>query len=174
MSDVFISYVGKSRKQAELLAFDLHRLGITRWLADRNVSGEEAFEKQMLAKIKAARLIVFVVAPHSSASHWVQKEYMAALESSWSDKNKILIPILIRDAEPPSFLRHIHGIKVEGRRTDWTRAAKEVAKILSEGMVVKDNKAAMKEQTQRLNLIEKQASLLWSDGQRAGKLKSVT
>ena len=160
MNSVFISYFPKTRKQAEALAWELERLGVSTWLPGRQVSVEAALESQMLDAMKEARVVVFLVGPQISASDWVQREYRAALERFWLDEDKVLMPVLIGNADQPAFLRHALSIKVDGRRSDWARVAKEIAKILNEGVPAKKSRAAIKEQTDRLDMIEKQAYAL--------------
>ena len=160
MNSVFISYYPKARKQAELVKWELEKLGVPAWLPPRPVSGEAVFEEKMLDEMKNARLVVFLVGPQATASQWVQREYRAALEQFWLDQNKIFLPVLIGNADSPAFLRHVRSIKVDGRRTDWPKVAKEIDKIVTEGSPAKNTRAAIKEQTDRLNLIEKQAYAL--------------
>ena len=90
----------------------------------------------------------------------MQREYMTALEHSWSDEGKILVPVLIGDAEPPSFLRHALALRVKGQKPEWARVARTIAKMLSEGNSAKHSKAPIREQIQRLNLLEKEANAL--------------
>ena len=159
---MFLSYSRRSRKHAEMLAKELQALNISVWVASKEIREGDSVEELIFKAIKDARLVAFLVDQHSPdvSSSWVQREYVAALEHSWSDEGKILIPVLVGDAEPPSFLRHASALRVRGRQLDWLRAARTIARILSEGNSVKRSKAPMREQTQRLNLIEKEANAL--------------
>jgi hypothetical protein len=162
MSDVFLSYSGRSRKHSEALAKELQALGVSVWVDREQIRAGASWEEEISKAIRDARVVAFLVDPHSPAgsSGWVQREYMAALEHSWSDENKVLVPVLVGNAEPPSFLRHASALRVRGQKSGWARAAKSIAKILSEGNSVKHTKAPRREQTQRLNLIEREANAL--------------
>ena len=174
MSDVFISYSRRSQKHAELLAKELQSLGTSVWIASKEIHTGEPIEKKIFEAIREARLVAFLEDQHSSAdsSRWVQREYMAALEQSWADEGKILVPILIGKAKPPSFLRHASALRVRGQKLDWARAAKTIAKILGEGgTALKSSKAPRREQAQRLNVIEKEAhALRIASGEPSAKL----
>ncbi len=166
MSDVFLSCSHKSRKHAEMLASELQSLGISVWVASKEIQNGDAVEEKILEGIRSARLVAFLVDRQSSSapSSWVEREYMAALEHSWADEDKILLPVLVDDAEPPAFLRHASAIKVRSEKSDWSRAAEALAKVLREGNVAKRNKAPMREQARRLNLIEREAKALRAVG----------
>jgi len=159
MSDVFLSYSSKCRPHAEALAKELQALGTSAWLDSKNLVPGKPWEEEIRKAINDARLIAFLVEP-SSPEEKVQREYMVALEHSWSDKDKVLFPILIGDAEPPSFLRHVHALRVRERNPEWSRAAMEIAKLLRQEGGVKRSKAPIKEQLKRLDLIERGANAL--------------
>ena len=162
MSDVFLSSasVSTSAKQADVLANELRTLGISTSIYGEEIQARDDWEQQIREGIKNARAVVFLVDPYWLSSEISKIESMTALELSWSDEGKILLPVLIGDVDPPSFLRHIEGIKMQARKPDWPGVAKEIAKILGEGKQMKHSKAAIREQSERLNLIEKQAHVL--------------
>lgn len=162
MTDVFLSYSNRSRKHAETLAEALQTLGISVWVASKEIRKGESGEEKISKAIRDARLVAFLVDQPSpvDSSSWVQREYMTALEHSWSDEGKILVPVLIGDAEPPSFLRHALALRVKGQKPEWARVARTIAKMLSEGNSAKHSKAPIREQIQRLNLLEKEANAL--------------
>jgi len=170
MSDVFLSYSHRSLKYAKLLARELTALHTSVWLASQKIQLGDLIEEQISKAIRDARLIAFLIDPHTSpgTSAWVEHEYMMALEQAWSDEGKILVPVLIGNAEAPPFLRHTVGLRVTSQKSAWTRVAKSIAKLLNEGNVAKRRKAPLKEQTQRLNLIERGANAL-----RVAELENV-
>ena len=162
MSDVFLSYSRRSRKHAEVLTTELEALGVSVWSAPKEIQQGEPVAEVISQALREARLVAFLVESHPSgaSSGWLQQEYRLALEHSWSDEGKILIPVLVGDAQPPPFLRHALALKVRERGSDWSRVAKAISRMLSEGNSVRRSKAPMKEQSQRLNLIEKEAQAL--------------
>jgi hypothetical protein len=165
MDDVFLSSASASAsvKQAGILANELRTLGISTWIADHEILAGDDWEQRIRHGIKNARAVVFLVDQLWLSSEVSKLESMTALELSWSDEDKILLPVLIGHVDPPSFLRHIQGIKVQAQKPDWPRVAKEIAKILDAGPKAKPRTvvvAAVKEQAERLNLIQEQADLL--------------
>lgn len=159
MSDVYLSYSSRDEQHAEELAKELQALGISAWLASKNLVPGCDPEQAISSAIGNSRLIAFLVGSGAS-SEWVQWEYMEALGYSWSDKEKILVPVLIGNAEPPSFLRHSSALRVRPRNPGWARIAKQIAKLLSQGRSLKRRKPPVKEQLKRLNLIERDANAL--------------
>lgn len=169
MSDVFLAYSRKSQKHAQALADQLKSLGISTWLDSKDLVAGTSWESEIHNAVKDARLLAFLLEPSSATdSEKMQKESMVALEHSWADKDKILVPILLGDAEPPPFLRHIQALKLRERNPEWARAAKEIARLLQGGAATRHSKAILKqqlkrtvkEQLQRLDLIERAANEL--------------
>jgi hypothetical protein len=158
MSDVYVSYSSKDKQHAEELAKELQALGVTVWL-DKELAPGSDFKRAISEAISNARLIAFLVEP-SASQEKVQWEYMEALGNSWSDQEKILVPILIGNAEPPSFLRTSSALKVRPRNPDWAGIAKQIAQLLSRGGSLKRRKPPVKEQSERLKLIEQGANAL--------------
>jgi TIR domain len=158
MSEVFLSYSRRSQKHAVDLMRELMALGVSFSAASNKTGAGD--EGEIFKEIKDARVVAFLITPHSLVDQ--EYEYMAALEHSWSDEDKVLVPVLVGNSEPPSFLRHASVLRVKGQKSDWPRVAKTIGKILSEGNSVKRSKAPMREQTERLNLIEKEANALRS------------
>jgi len=156
MSDVFLSY-SRYRQPAEAIAKELQALGITTWLESKDLAPGKQWEEEIRKAMSEARLVAILVGRRSEDA---PPEYPLALEHSWSDDDKVLVPILMDDAEPPSFLRHVEAIRVEPRRQDWNRVAKEIAKLLHRGSAIKRSRAAIKEQSERLSLIERGANAL--------------
>lgn len=169
MSDVFLSYSQKSQKHAEALASQLQALGISTWLDSKNLAAGTSWESAIQEAVKDARVIAFLLESSSATdSDKMQKESMVALEHSWADKDKILVPILLGNAEPPPFLRQVRGIRVRQRNPEWQHTAKEIAELLRRGSASRHSKAtvkehlkrSIKEQLQRLELIERGANEL--------------
>src|ERR1700733_7564794 len=115
MRDVFLSSasVSTSAKQADVLANELRTLGISTSIYGEEIQARDDWEQQIREGIKNARAVVFLVDPYWLSSEISKIESMTALELSWSDEGKILLPVLIGDVDPPSFLRHIEGIKMQ-------------------------------------------------------------
>jgi hypothetical protein len=159
MSDVYLSYSSKDKRHAKELAKELQALGVSAWLDSKDLAPGSDFKRAISSAISDARLVAFLVEPGDSREK-VQWEYMEALGHSWSDNEKILVPILIGNAEPPSFLRRSSALRVQPRNPEWARTAKQIAKLLSQGGSVKRRKPPVKEQIERLKLIERGANAL--------------
>jgi hypothetical protein len=164
MTDVFLSYSQRSQAEAALLRRELEKVGLSTWYAPEVLEVGEPWKERIFQGIREARVLVFLLDTNAAVSPYVEHEYMAALEHSWSDPHKILLPVLIGDAEAPAFLRHRQALKVRDRKGDWARTAKEIAKLLRGEHSVKPSKAPIKEQMERLNLIEREANALRDTG----------
>jgi len=155
MSDVFISYPQEAQADASKLAATLNQKGLSAWTAGDNLSDNSRDWKiEVENALKSAVAIVFLVYPKREPSYWLQHEYMNALESYWSGSAKILVPVLIGNVEPPSFLRQWQSLKVH-EKSDWDRAASQLAKwIQTDQMILHTPRKKDKEQfNKRLNEI---------------------
>jgi hypothetical protein len=160
MSDVFLSCSPESRQHAEALSQALQRRGISTWLDIKDLKAGTPWEEQIRRAMEAARIIAFLIDPKSGPSMYQEREYMAALEFSWADKSKLLLPVVIGEAGIPAFLRDRMAFRVHNTEKDWERAADVVIKMLQERTPGRVSKGLEKERTQRLKAIEEGANNL--------------
>jgi hypothetical protein len=174
MSDVFISYPQEAQADASKLAATLNQKGLSAWTAGDNLSDNNRdWKTEVENALKSAVAIVFLVYPKREPSYWLQHEYMNALESYWSGSAKILVPVLIGNVEPPSFLRQWQSLKVHDK-SDWDRAASQLAKWIEEDQQVRNRPTQKdkKEFNRRLNNIAEVAKKWRSDSESSSSESS--
>jgi len=160
MAEVFISHSHRATKDAALLAHALQQKGVSAWTAGKNLSGlppGSDWKAAIQAALEGADAVVFLVIPKWKPSAWIQEEYMKALESYWSGKTRLLVPLLVgANAEPTGFLRQWKSLKVENKG-DWDRCAVQLVKWLSNGQQVRSepSEEAKLERNERLEALTK-------------------
>jgi TIR domain-containing protein len=53
-----------------------------------------------------AKYFLIVVGPKNHIGEWQDREWQGALQSTWADPEKRIIPVLVDHATPPSFLKN--------------------------------------------------------------------
>ena len=102
--DVFISHSSADRKWAEMLAKAVKKHGLSTWVDSENLKPGERWQDEIESALNSARAIVLLVGPRQAKDKIQQMAWRAALEESWADSYKPLIPLLIKNAELPKFL----------------------------------------------------------------------
>lgn len=165
MSDVFISYPHQAKADASSLARTLEQKGLTTWLAYKDLSPGSDSKAEIEEALRQSVSIVFLVYSRWKTSPWLHDEYMHALESYWSDRSKILVPVIVgTKAEIPTFLRQWPSLKVHNK-SDWGRVATQLARWIESNQQIR-NEPSRKEKEElkrRLSAITKAAYKWRSD-----------
>lgn len=128
---VFLSYAQQDRPVAERLRRSLERLGCI--VADPiGFEPGESFGYQVEEAVRSSDRVVLLLSKHRQRDPLQESEWQAALEAKWEDADKRIIPVVLGDAEVPSFVRstavaedfglHLSGLK------EIERAAEVIAK----------------------------------------------
>jgi TIR domain-containing protein len=129
MPDAFISYSADAKKWAGKLASSLRREGVVTWSDFENLNpGERRFE-QLQQALDQARYYIVVLGPRNVMRDWQDREWQGALERTWSDPDRRIIPVLIGHAVPPAFLRNWVSIRLEPGRNELP-VVKRLAEII--------------------------------------------
>lgn len=80
--------------------------------------------------MEAADAIVVLVDGQREPDGFQSLTWEAALEASWNDPHKRLIPLLLPRAEVPNFLRNVEPIRIDDLQHDWERATGEILEVL--------------------------------------------
>jgi hypothetical protein len=117
---VFLSYARQDRRIAERLRASLERLGCTVTDPTR-LEADESLGSRMEETVRDADRVVLLLGKHRRRDRLQESEWQAALEAKWEDADKRLIPVVLGDAEVPSFVRstavpedfglHLSGLK---------------------------------------------------------------
>ncbi len=106
MADVFISYSADAKKVAESLADSLRKEGVATWSDFANISPGERVYDQLQQALDQARVYLLIVGPRNLMRESQDREWQGALERTWTDPDKRIIPVLVGHAEAPAFLRN--------------------------------------------------------------------
>ena len=130
MPDVFISYSTDAKKWAVKLADSLRREGVTTWSDFGNLTPGARLWDQLEEALDAAKFYLVVVGPRKGVGHWQDREWQGALERTWADPDKRIIPVLVGHAEPPAFLSNWASIRFDPGRNEsaWVKRIAQIIK----------------------------------------------
>jgi TIR domain-containing protein len=103
--EVFISYSTDARPWAEKLSESLERTGVLTWADFKNIRPGWRWIAEIEQALNDAKYFCIVVGPKNQIGEWQDGEWQGALAQTWSDPAKRIIPVLVGDATPASFLR---------------------------------------------------------------------
>ncbi len=109
MSDIFISYSSKDKKNAKELAEVLIADGWSVWW-DRKIPPGQAFDEVISKALDNAGCIIVLWSNNSVNSNWVKEEASEGL------RGNILVPVLIEDSQIPLGFRRIQAARLVGWR----------------------------------------------------------
>ena len=129
MPDVFISYSADAKKLADRLAGSLQSEGVATWSEFENLSPGERLYDQIQQALDQAKCYLIVVGPRNLMRDWQDQEWQGALERTWTDPDKRIIPVLVGHAEAPAFLRSWAPFRIEPG-CDESASVKKLAEII--------------------------------------------
>lgn len=104
MADVFISYSADAKSWAEKLYRSLRQEGLEPWMDVHDLKAGERWFDQVERALDEAGSYVFVVGEQSPSGEPQDREWRAALERSWADPEKRIVPVLVGREDAPAFL----------------------------------------------------------------------
>jgi TIR domain len=114
--DVFISYAREDTALARRLAAELEREGLSVWLDSFAIMPGERVQDSIGRAVAAASLFVLLVS--GAPSEWVRHEWSLLLARTWEDPGVRIVPVVIDDAELPTFLAGVHALHVRSTELD--------------------------------------------------------
>ena len=132
--DVFLSYSHADKKVAERLREALEKRGLSVWSGAQGSHTPSDWRRRIEEAIHSAREILVLLGSRNGADEEQDFTWRTALEAVWGDPRKRLIPILLRGAELPTFVRsgssgELRTVRVEDSR-DMTGAAQTVLELI--------------------------------------------
>ena len=100
---VFISYAHADQKWVNILADNLHRLGLDVFFDKWEIDAGTVVSLRLDQGLLGSRSGILVVSKASISRLWVQQEYAALLQKATQNGQR-LIPVLLEDAEMPPML----------------------------------------------------------------------
>src|SRR5204863_3567375 len=132
IKNVFISYSHQDRGLAEKLIKELHAHDISTFSAAEDLEPGADWQRKVEQGVKSADAVIVLVDPKHEPDRYQQFQWSAALEAEWEDPNKRLIPLLLWNAEPPSFLSNRQVLRVRDPKKEWGRAVEELVHVLKD------------------------------------------
>lgn len=102
MSDVFVSYSRKDRDFVHRLVGDLEAAGVSVFL-DQTIQPGDSWAASLSKAIESARYLLVVLSPDYLESQWGQEEMKVGLLRE-SERKATVIPLMVRQCQPPLFL----------------------------------------------------------------------
>ncbi|HYW42976.1 MAG TPA: toll/interleukin-1 receptor domain-containing protein [Bryobacteraceae bacterium] len=112
-SDVFISYSMDARPWAEKLSESLENKGISTWTDFKSIRPGQRWVEEIQRALDDAKYFLIVVGPKNRIGEWQDREWQGALQRTWTDPDKRIIPVLLDDATPPPFLKNWVPVRVQ-------------------------------------------------------------
>jgi TIR domain-containing protein len=119
-SDVFISYSRDARHWAEKLSQSLENQGVSTWTDFKSIRPGQRWLEEIQRALDDAKYFLILVGPENAIGEWQDREWQGALQRTWTDPNKRIIPVLIDDATPPSFLKDWTFVRMQADRPEST------------------------------------------------------
>jgi hypothetical protein len=159
---VFISYPREQRKLAEALVNELRKRGLSVWYDEDGLHAGDQWISTTAEALKTADNYVLLIGPRASKPQ--REEWQVALDASWTDPAKRVIPVLLPRAELPPFLRERVVIRLGTGRSSLEETVDTLAAVLENqvdliqrGEVIKTTDQDRRRQRERLASIERAA-----------------
>jgi hypothetical protein len=102
--DVFVSYGGCDSEFATKLSRDLENAGVRVWFAGWDIDYGNDVVQEIQSGLERTRAFLIVLSPQAIERNWVRKELSAAFTQALDGPGKTIIPLMLRETKPPSFL----------------------------------------------------------------------
>ncbi len=116
--DVFLSHSSVDKPWVIRLKGDLLRYGVSVWLDKDEIRPGNLFGKALEQALDNCLAVALIVSPEATTSGWVEEEYYRALSLA---KNKPafvqIIPVVLREAELPGFLKNRNWVDFRDETT---------------------------------------------------------
>lgn len=128
---VYISHSRQNSGAALRLADQLQSQGVKTWLDVRDLEPGVAWKSGIAEVIRKAEAIVFLIGPPGCEDQGQKYEWEQVVEEEYYlDPAKLLIPVVMGDAEIPGFLKARRAIRVGESAISFETIASEIAESL--------------------------------------------
>lgn len=123
MKDFFISYNKADKAWAEWIAWILEDAGYTTVIQAWDFRPGSNFAVEMHNAAVEAERTIAVLSPDFLASKFTQPEWAAAFARDPDGRERLLLPVMVRECKPDGLLAQINYIKLIGLAEDDAKAA---------------------------------------------------
>ena len=113
LSSVFISYSLDAKPWAEKLSNALENRGVSTWTDFKSIRPGQRWSEEIQHALDEAQYFILVVGPKNAIGEWQDREWQGALQRTWTDTNKRILPVLVNDAVPPPFLKDWASVRLQ-------------------------------------------------------------
>lgn len=125
---IFISHSSQDRRVAARVCSALERLGLSCWLASRDIDPGENFQEAIVQAIRSVRVMVLVFTGNANNSDEIKKEIALASQSRLA-----VMPLRVEDVVPSdAFLYELSTRQWVDAFDDWDRAMTRLAEQISD------------------------------------------
>jgi len=128
--DVFISHSSDNKLIAEKLAKNLRTHGIPVWIDTEKLKPGCPWREAIEDALKDSKAIVLILDEKTKKTSYEQDDWSMALEATWADPKKRIIPILLGNAKLPDFLFDYQAIRIENEEGELDNAISEIINVL--------------------------------------------
>lgn len=130
--DVFVSYAHEDEQWVQVLADNLHRVGLDVFLDQWEILGGSPLSQRLQQGLASSDVVVLVVSAAAVGKQWWQEEFAAAMAGAVAGVQR-LVPVLVDEVRLPPFVasrryvdfRHIDAPAVyEARFAELVRAVR--------------------------------------------------
>ncbi len=105
MSSIFLSHNSKDKPFVRKLANDLRRHGFYVWVDEAEIKLGDSLIGKIREGIDKVEYVGVVLSSNSVSSEWVKHEIDIAMNQEIEGKKVKVLPIMLENVEPPSFLK---------------------------------------------------------------------
>ena len=135
MRKVFISYPRDAKLLAEELARAFERSGIQVWAGFKDIQVGRRWHDELIKAISDANWFVILARAESPTSGYQEAEWRLALESTWNDPQKRILPVVFGQGKVEPFQEWVPlQIADPAATPDWTHAV--VGALLHPGSTI--------------------------------------
>lgn len=166
MSRVFISYGHRDEDSARALERALVERGHDVFIGAEEIRAGDNWADRIRDGMRAADAIVLLIGRHPSL--WARNEWSRALRLSWDAEGEVaLVPVVLDDAQPPTFLRDQQHVRIQNDTERWEPLVEMLETIRPTAFEWRKSKTERSELATRWNEIEKTAAALPDDSDPA-------
>ena len=159
---VFVSYLPDTQPLAENLVNALEHEGIECWAAFKDLRAGQNFKDEFERAASTADWFVIVVRPKSRSTSWQEYEWRLALNKTWEDKTKRILPVIVGPGSAAD-LREWVPLHLEDppRSADWMLEVARVLKSDNRSSTVEADPEIVRQRERRFAEITESVNRLW-------------
>jgi hypothetical protein len=128
--DIFISHSSKDDAMARAIRNDLAHRGVECWLDKENLKPGDDWTRALTKALDESRMCLLVISGDAEPKSWVSNEWAMIQAKAWDRKDLSVVPILLDDAELPTFTRRWPSLRCKSQPADIRRVCAEVLERL--------------------------------------------